>query len=186
MCVSRHDVRHMRFFNVILFKRKSTCSDNLLWRFPSKRVLCQCVFASCFMKTLQSIVPSFLPRSTCTNPFAKPRFHYQPIQFFPSKNGGMSPRKNAQECGILPVPTYLAADHTSRCWHTTCFAEAWSSLTNIAMTTPKFCQMMLQATFPFRPGACLTLAKVACSGSNSKPAFSSKNLYKYLSLLVNL
>lgn len=85
MCVSRHDVRHMRFFNVILFKRKSTCSDNLLWRFPSKRILCQCVFASCFMKTLQSIVPSFLPRSTCTNPFAKPRFHYQPIQFFPSK-----------------------------------------------------------------------------------------------------
>ena len=81
MCVSRHEVRHMRFLNVILFERKSTCSDSLLWQFPSKCVLCQCVFASCFMETLH-IVPSFLPRSTCTNLFAKPRFDYQPIHFF--------------------------------------------------------------------------------------------------------
>ena len=123
MCVSRHEVRHMRFLNVILFERKSTCSDSLLWQFPSKCVLCQCVFASCFMKTLH-IVPSFLPRSTCTNLFAKPRFDYQPIHFFRQKNGGMSPRKNAEECGVLPVPTCLTADHTSLCWRTTCFAEA--------------------------------------------------------------
>ena len=38
---------------------------------------------------------------------------------------------------------------------------------------------MLQATFPFHPGACVNLGKVACSSSNSKLAFSSQDLYKH-------
>lgn len=139
-------------FHVISFERKSICSDTLLWQFPSKRVLGQSVFASCFMKTLHSIVPSFLPRSTCTNLFAKPRFEYQPVQFFDQKNGRMSPRKNAEECEILPVPTYLTADHTDLVGTPHASQKQEAALQTLPSQPPNFAKWCCKLRFRFTQG----------------------------------